>query len=261
MASLDRQKKDIKPQQVVAQASVKRTAQLQEIYHGRILPKMELLYHSLKQFCEQQNQSDIPIKGSYFIEGFGRLENLLQTDYQIEADSLIELNEINCNFVCAGQGELGVYIEGRKNIELFFEIFKVNGLNYSFNEVKDESGSMIGAKIALQRLVPVSFNFKVDVPNVAIQLQISNFESLGQSQTQFSPESITDDFIIKMLEYIKRRNKGFFNLDLSEIERRRIRAKVMYEQQQRAAELEAADKRGREKEPNKKGFFNRLIGR
>jgi hypothetical protein len=62
-------------------------------------------------------------------------------------------------------------------------------------------------------------------------------------------------------EYVARRNKGFFNLDLPEIERRRIRAKVMYEQQQRAAELAAAEKYNSESEPRKKGFFTRLIGR
>lgn len=103
--------------------------------------------------------------------------------------------------------------------------------------------------------------FKVDAQNASIELRIRNYETLGEACLQFSPESITEDFMKNLAEYVARRNKGFFSLDLPEIERRRIRAKVLYEQQQRAAELEAAEKNTIEKEHRKKGFFNRLIGR
>ncbi len=105
------------------------------------------------------------------------------------------------------------------------------------------------------------FNFRVDIDNACIELKISNFETLGENRMQFSPEAITEDFLKKLAEYIIRRNKGLFSLDLSEIERRRIRAKVMYEQQQREAELAAADKHSNEKETRKKGFFTRLMGK
>lgn len=261
MSTLERPKKEINPQQVLAQSAGRRHEHLETVYRERIQPKMNLLYNSLNQFCIEQNQLDMPISANYIIEGFGRLENLRQIDYELEANSLLDIGEINCHFVCTGQGELGVYVEGKRNIDLFVDIFKINGLQYSKNEVKDNSGNMTGAKLALQRMVPVSFTFRADIDNSEIKLAISNFESLGQTHVQFSPESITEDFIKNLLEYMRRRNKGFFNLDLSEIERRRIRARVMYEQQQRQAELEAADKRESEIEPRKKGLFSRLIGR
>ena len=261
MTSLDRHKKEADTQHVLATASNKRNEHIDAIYRERILPRMAMLYQHLKQMCDEQNQSDVPVRANYIIEGFGRLENLRQTDYRVEADSLIETNQIRCEFTCAASGELGVYIEGKRSVDLFTEIFRVNELQYSVNEVKDDSGLVTGARLALTRSVPVAFTFKVDPANLMINLQMSNFESLGQASTQLSSESINENFVKNLLEYIKRRNKGFFNLDLPEIERRRIRARVMYEQQQRQAELEAANKHGQDKEPGKKSFFNRLIGR
>ncbi len=261
MGSLDEARRQVYQKQIAARAAEKRADQLDSIYRERILPKMTFIHTSLGKLCEKLNQSDVPVKVSYFIEGFGRLENLIQSDYQVSADSLIEINEINFQFVSAGQGELGVYIEGKKNVDMYIELFKENKLKFTGKVVKDDTDYVTGAKLAVQRHVPVSFVFKVDVANASIELRIRNFESLGESSLQFSAESITEEFMKKLAEYIVRKNKGFFSLDLSEIERRRIRAKVLYEQQQRAAELEAADKHGDEKEARKKGFFNRLMGR
>ena len=261
MSSLDETKRQHNQKQVMARATEQRAEQLGSIYQERILPKMQLIHKTLGQLCTQLNQSDGPVKASFFIEGFGRLENLVQSNYQLNVNSLIDIGEIDLEFECSAMGELGVYIEGQKNVDVFIELFKRNGLKYVGKVVKDDTNLVTGAKLALQRYVPVHFNFKADINNACIEVKISNFETLGETSMQFSPEAITEDFLKKLAEYIIRRNKGLFSLDLSEIERRRIRAKVMYEQQQREAELAAADKHALEKEPRKKGFFTRLMGK
>ena len=144
---------------------------------------------------------------------------------------------------------------------MYIDLLKENKLKFKGKIVKDNTDFVTGAKFMISRYVPVSFNFKVDVQNTSIELRIRNYDTLGETRLQFSPEAITEEFIKNLAEYVARRNKGFFSLDLPEIERRRIRAKVLYEQQQRAAELEAADKMSTENETRNKGFFARLIGR
>jgi len=261
MGSLDESKRQLYQRQIMSQAAEKRTDHLNLVYRERILPKMEFIYSGLGELCESLNQPENVIVANYFIEGLGRLENLVQSDYQLSADSLIETNEIFLNYRCLSEGELNVYVEGKKNVDMYIEMLKENKLKFKGKIVKDDTDFVTGAKFIISRYVPVSFNFKVDEQNGSIELRIRNYDNLGEACLQFSPESITEDFMKNLAEYIARKNKGFFSLDLPEIERRRIRAKVLYEQQQRAAELEAADKMGADNEPRKKGFFTRLIGR
>jgi len=261
MASLETTKKQYYQRQIMAQAAETRTTHLDLVYRERILPKMEFIHQTLGKLVEQLNQSEPAIKLNYFIEGLGRLENLIQSNYQVSVDNRLEVNEVKLKYRCLSDGELNVHIEGKKNVDMYIELLTENKLKFKGKLTKDDADFVTGAKFIITRYVPVTFTFKVDVQNAMIDLRIQNYDTLGEANMQFSPESITDDLMKNLAEYISRRNTGLFSLNLSEIERRRIRAKVLYEQQQRAAELEAADKRGAEGEQRKKGFFTRLMGR
>jgi len=261
MGSLDESKRQLFQRQVMARAAESRADHLDTVYRDRLLPAMARIHASLEQLCKTLNGAETPIVANYFIEGLGRLENLVQSDYQLVVNNQAEINEIELNYHGLSSGELNAYIEGKKNVDMFIDLLKENKLKFKGKVVKDDTDFVTGARLFIKRYVPVSFKFKVDMENSCIELRIRNFDNLGETCLQFSAESISEDFLKKLAEYIARKNKGFFSLDLSEIERRRIRARVMYEQQQRAAELEAADKRGAESEAGKKGFFSRLIGR
>lgn len=261
MGSLDEAKRQVNQRQIMARAAEKRSDQLNLIYRERILPKMEFIYSGLRGLSEELNRPTAPIVANYFIEGLGRLEHLVQSDYRVSADSLTETNEITFAYRCAAAGELSVYIEGKKNVDMYMDLLKDNKLRFKGRFIKDDTDFVTGAKFIITRYVPVSLMFKVDAVNAMIEMRIRNYATLGESCLQFSPESITEDFMKNLADYIARKNRGFFSLDLPEIERRRIRAKVLYEQQQRAAELEAADKMRAADEPRKKGFFTRLMGR
>ncbi len=260
MGHLNEPKKQLYQQQVVERAAEKRLAHLELVYRERILPKMEFLQTSLEKLCATLNSLDSAIKVNYFLEGLGRLENLLQSDYQIKADNPAEINELTFQFDCLSDGELQVNIEGKKNVDMYIELLTENKLKFKGKTRKNDKNFVTGAKFIIARYVPVTFCFKADIKNTSIELRIRNYDTLGESCMQFSPEAITEEFMKNLTEYTLRKNKGFFSLDLSEIERRRIRAKVLYEQQQRAAELAAADNMKPENESRKKGFFARLIG-
>ena len=261
MGSLDEAKRQQNQRQVVARAANAKSDHLEAVYRERILPKMEFIRSSLDKISRYMNQLDTPIKASYFIEGLGRLDNLVQGQFKVKIDNLTENNEVTLKYICQSEGELNVYIEGKKNVDMYIDLLKENKISFKGKVVKDDTDYVTGTRFSISKSVPVSFKFKVDFDNASIDLVIKNYENLGENILQFSPEAITEDFMKKLAEYIARKNKGFFNLDLSEIERRRIRAKVLYEQQQRAAELEAASKTMHDNEPRKKGFFTRLMGR
>ena len=260
MGSLDEAKRQGYQRQIMVKAAAQRSDQLNLIYRERILPKMEFIHAGLRNLSERLNRAEASVVANYFIEGLGRLDNLVQSDYRVSADNQLEINEITFAYRCSAEGELSVYIEGKKNVDMYIDLLKDNKLKFKGKFTKDETGFVTGAKFIIHRYVPVSFLFRVDADNATIELRIRNYETLGEACLQFSPESITDEFMKNLAEYIARKNRGFFSLDLPEIERRRIRAKVLYEQQQRAAELEAADKMRTAEEPRKKGFFSRLMG-
>lgn len=261
MGRPDESKQRIYHHQVLARAAEKRNDQLGEIYRERLLPKMEFIYAGLDELCDKLKRQEAGISANYFIEGLGRFERLVQSDYRLSADSLIEINEITFSFCCAAEGELSVRIEGKKNVDRYMQLLNDSQLRFKAQFTKDETGFVTGAKLIIERFIPVTYTLKIDVENMAIAMRIGNYETLGETASQFSPEAITENFMHNLGEHIMRRNKGFFSMDLSEVQRRRIRARVLYEQQQRAAELEAADKRAMADEPRKKGFFTRLMGR
>jgi len=257
MGYLDELKIESEKQQMLARAAKKRADQLEAIYRERMLPKLERLYSYLTEVCSHLNELKLDIRKDYDLGDLGRFEGLAQQDYAVQADSREHMKEVVLSFECHASEALQVNIEGKLNVEKWTRFLQQYHLKYHTKLQLDEKKMVVGARFIVEQRVPIAFKFFADIDNSSINLTINNFDTLGDRQLQFSPESITEEMLDKLGNYVARKNKSFFDLEISETERRRLRAKVMYEQNQREMELRASDNKLYEEHPavKKKGFL------
>jgi len=257
MRYLDELKLESEKQQMLNRAAEKRAEQLEAIYQERILPKMERLYAYLHEVSTHLNTLGLDIRKSYSLGDLAELKDLLQQDYAIQTDSRERMEEVILSFACVADEPISVAVEGKLNVEKWTRFLQQYHLKSHTKLQLDEKKMVVGAQFNIEQMVPITFKFGVDINNSSINLTIYNFDTLGNRQLQFSPESISEEMLDKMGNYIARKNKSFFDLEMSESERRRLRAKVMYEQNQRQSELLASDNKLHDEHATvkKKGFL------
>jgi len=262
MGFLDELKKKTEQQLILEQAARQRAEKLEEDYRVRLLPAMEKTYTYLHEMCQHLNYINTDTLVSYELAGIGELEHLRQEEYKLKADSRDNMQEIILSFDCQGENDISVTIENRQELEKLEQYLFSHHLRFQLKTFKDDKGRINGGKFIIQKHVPVAIKFKLDVEKSAIDFILVNLEQLGRKEVQFSPESISEEFLDKLAKYIVRESDSLFKLDISETERKRIRAKLLHEKHQRESELLAADKKPSDDVvASKKRLFTRILGK
>ncbi|MDH5181367.1 MAG: hypothetical protein OEZ39_12290 [Gammaproteobacteria bacterium] len=241
MGYLDELKVQAEQQQILARAAKRREEQLEAIYQERILPRLEQIYSYFSEVVSHLNTLNIETRVDYRLEDLAHFKELQQKNYTIQADSSNQMKEVRIDVECTGAGPLEVRVDGKLVVEKWTRFLQEHQLKYHTKLQLDERKSVTGAIFILEQYVPISFIFVADVEKSSINLTIVNFEGLGVRNLQFSPETITEELMDKMGKFIARKNQSFFTQEISESDRRRLRAKVLYEQQQREMELKSAE--------------------
>lgn len=241
MGYLDELKVQAEQREVLDRAAKKRTEQLEAIYQEKILPKLEQVFTYLSEVTSHLNQLDMGIKVDYKLGDLVHLEGLQQKNYAVRADSSNQMKEVTLTIDCVDEGSFESSVDGKITVEKWTRYLQEHHLKYHTKLQLDERKSVNGALFVIERFIPVTFKFTADIENSNINLSMHNFDDLGVRQVQFSPDSINEDTMDKLGKYIARKSKSFFDLEISDSERQRLRAKVLYEQQQREMELLASD--------------------
>ncbi|MDH5738200.1 MAG: hypothetical protein OEZ23_07800, partial [Gammaproteobacteria bacterium] len=195
MSFLDELKRKTEQQLVLERAARQRAEKLDEIYRFRILPVMEKIYTYLHEMCQHLNYINTDTIVSYTLEGVGELDHLRQEDYNVKADSRENMKEVVFSFSCKDEGNVTVSVDSKSELEKLEQYLFEHHLKFQLKTLKDEKSSVIGGQFTIQKNVPVAIKFKVDVDKSVINVVLVNLEQLVRREIEFSPESITDNFL------------------------------------------------------------------
>lgn len=252
MSYLDELKGQTEKQKQQAEADKQKAEQQEKAYQKTLLPKMEQIFTYLSEVCAHLNKLNMDTLVDYQLETLATLTGLRQSDYVMQTDSSKEMKSLQINFECAKEGELEVVVETKPKVEQWTQYLQQHNLKFHTRKQLDENQAVIGARFIIQNHIPISFRFQADVDHNKILLNIHNFDKPGVQKVQFTPESMNEEALDRMAKYIAREESSLFSLEMSESDRQRLRARVMFEQQQREEELREAEKRQQEEREQSK---------
>lgn len=117
MGLLDELKKEAEAKQSQQQVELQRQAELQAHSRAVVLPKLAQIYSFLADLLKTIEVLQPDTRATYLVAGYGPLENLLQQDYELKADSRENMRHVSLGFYCIGDDKFSFTIEDMVSVE------------------------------------------------------------------------------------------------------------------------------------------------
>jgi hypothetical protein len=240
MGLLDDLKKQAGSLREEEQKEESRRQRLLQSYRAELKPKITQIYNYLVELTDQLNYIKPDVKTSYDIKNVGVVSGLQQAGYVVSADSTTAIRVVKLAFSCAKDDLMTFRVRGAAAIQ--------EQLRYMLNaslraDHKQLPGGFHGdheAEFRFRCVVPVTILFEVDVENSKINMNTSNFESIGTRTFAIPPEEIDDRLCEEFGRYLLRQVDNFRQAKLSDAERMRLAKLVEEERAARERELNNA---------------------
>lgn len=163
---------------------------------------LQSIYHYLHELVTLLNELRPAIVADIDINGIGQLRNLQQCEYRLSSESTPHKEIVRLTF--ALQSEVGVELEGDETplIRQQLDLCRLQGLIVSYV-------SRAPLKICIHGYVPASIEFYSDYTEPGVHVDIQNFSSASDSHYRLHTESINQDFLEMIGEFLLRRNNRF----------------------------------------------------
>jgi hypothetical protein len=228
-------------------------------YKQRLRPAMLKILHYLVELTDQLKVLDPEVYQDYALPGIGLVKGLRQGNYTVHADSSDNTKIIRLRFSCIDEQEREYTVKPKSTADETRTFLEEQVMRYAEWPVRDPQQGIIGINFQLAVKVDVNFIFKADLEQGAIALIISNFSGFKLEKSVVLPERIDETWLDHLGNYLLRRRKNLFELEISDNDKAAIRQKLEEVQRQREAELQEAIQR--EQEEQDKTERNSLLGR
>ena len=160
------------------------------------------IYHYLHELITLLNELHPNISADIDICGIGLLKNLRQGEYRLSSESTPHKEIVRLTF--ALQSEIGVELEGDETplIRQQLDLCRLQGLIVSYV-------SRSPLKICIHGYVPATIEFYSDYTEPGIHVDIQNFSSATDSHYRLHTESINQELLEMLGEYLLRRSTRF----------------------------------------------------
>lgn len=202
-------------------------------------PAMLTALNYLRELVDTLNMAEPDVRSSYEVEGCGRLKGLPQSDYRLSVDDAEAIGSLKLGFLCS-DGNTQVCLVEANRVSWQKNYLWRHGLTFTYRERMHRTGSV--GEFNLVRKVPVSFSFTVDQDTAAIQLTVTNLDSLGEKHYRLTPESITNTFLEELAKAVVRKPHRLDELTGFRVDdetRRRLKERLEKEAGERERELAA----------------------
>ncbi len=223
--------------------------------------KYKEIHHYLSELVNQLNVLNLDLKRSYYIEGFGMIDNFRPRDYALSIDSIRIgqkdfANTLILRFKSVTDKSIIIERNVPSQIDNLKDYLWQNNLKYQCTEYKNDRGIVSRATFNVTSEIPITIRFSADFENAKIFLQMKNFGGLTVNEYIYDADEVSSELLDEMAKYLVDKPSIFRDLgrhqqSMREFTRQARQAKeVNYAQ---AAAAEDAD----EEEKNA-GFFGRL---
>jgi len=224
----------------------------QDTYKNHIQPKLIELYHKLSELVNHLNYIKPDIRVSYCINAADLKAELQQQNYSIEIDSIENTQLVSLSFQCVGDADINFSASDVQLIKKHIEYLNHYHLKYNHTENKNANHQVINATFAVKAVIPIAFQFQVDIDNSCLNFSFINFEGLGTQKYSLKHQQLTEDFFDDLGRFILRQKENIFKIDITDAAKEQIRAQIAEEQRQRSEELQEAEIQEQENEKARK---------
>lgn len=223
-------------------------ARQEAFYRQHLRPAMLAILHYLSELTEQLKVVDPDVRMDYTLPGIGTVEGLHQEGYVVNADSTENTKTIRLRFSCLADREREFAVKPKSTADETRAFLDSQSMRYAEWPIRDPQQGIVGLNFQLTVKVDVNFIFKADLEQGAILLLISNFAGFKPERSVIQPERITEGWLDNLGNYLLRRRKNIYELEISDADKEVIRQKLESARLQREAELQAALQREREEQ-------------
>ncbi len=228
-------------------------------YRERLRPAMLAVFHYLSELTDQLKILGTEVRHDYDLPGIGLVKGLRQGDYVVNADSTENTKLIRLRFSCVDEREREYAVRPKATADETRAFLDSQVMRYAEWPIRDPVQGIVGLNFQLAVKVDVNFVFKADPDQGAINLLISNFSEFKAERSLIQPERIDDAWLDNLGNYLLRRRKNLYELEITDIDKAAIRRKLEEARLQREAEmLEAIEREQAEREEAKR---NSLLGK
>lgn len=234
-------------------------ARRQAVYQEKIRPRMHAILNYLGELIEQLKIVDLDVRHDYTLPGIGCIQGLRQGGYVLNADSTDETKLIRLKFYCTAENEQEFAIKPKAKAKETIDFLESQSMRYAEWPIRD-SGQIVGINLQLQIKVNINFIFQVDEERGYIKMVSSNFADFEVERNMVRPESINEEWLDNLGNYILRKNNKLQTLEIDEAKKDSIRQRLEEEKRLREEELRLAIQREEEEREEKKrnSFLGKL---
>jgi hypothetical protein len=237
------------------QAALKKEAD----YRERLRPAMVKILNYLSELTDQLKMLETDVRHDYDLPGMGTVEGLRQGGYVVNADSTENTKTIRLRFDCTDEREREFSVKPKSQADETRDFLETQTMRYAEWPIRDPVQGVIGLNFQLAVKVDINFIFKADLDQMAIALIISNFSDFKVEKSVVQPERVDEAWLDNLGNYLLRRRKNLYELEISDNDKAVIRKKLEEAERQREREMREAIQR--EQEEKEEARKNSLLGK
>ena len=239
-----------------SQATTLRRAEVE----AALLPKMRALYEYFSEFQNYVQVVNPEVNVSLKLLEIGEVNDLGQSDYNLNTDNREKITSFTFRFVRAKKGVVQVSVDDTKAAGDFRDYIRDHRLR-----AKVRSKDKGGAVFIVAMTIPVSISFGIDLDNAKLFLRLRNFDVMGVTQHSLSLEQVNDKFLDELAKAILRKPSRLDVLlgnALSDTSRMKIKRQLKAAIRQSEIEVQLIQKPPKESITKKfsRTFLGRMAG-
>lgn len=269
MAFLDELKKEALALRELEQSLTQ--ARMMEVTQSFLLVQSKLkgMLHYLQELTKTLNLMAQPSPRSYYIDGFGTVEDFYPEKYVVNAerftiDQKEFINVIYLRYVCKTATDIVIEKNSPPMIEMQREYLWKANLKFQCTDFKNEKGFVDRARFTVSNEIPVHIKFTADFEKAKIFLSMKNFNGLTVNEFTYDSDEIDEAMLDEFARFLLGKPSSFMELGRHQqamrqkVAAKRASTEVEYARTdpRREAKLEKAAN-GTAKE-GKKGLFSSI---
>ena len=247
MSLLDDLKKQALEQQQ-ADSAGREAARLEELYQSSFKAPMQNILHYLSELTDQLKILDHDARHDYTLPGIGQVKGLRHSDYVVNADSSDDTKIVRLRFNCVSDNEMEFAVTPKLKADEACEFLDAQTMRYAEWPIRDHEQRVVGLNLQLTVKVKVNFVFQADPGLGSIRLFVGNFNGFKVEKSLLQPETVDENWLDSLGNYILRNRANLYDLDMDESLRSSIRQRVQESRHAREEELREAERREREEQ-------------
>ena len=193
-------------------------------YEQHLNPRMKKLYMFLYELCDHLRVLEQKIISSYTYPGLGQIDDFVQGEYRLSADSADKMKQIRLKFQCLREKPIKATLDIDKNGPALEDFLKNNHITYVDRKIRPNGMTGMQQEFEFDGYINADFEFKVDMDALTIEFSSYNFPEWGLKRLSFKAHELNSKIMDEMGRFLLRQKTDLFRTKLSEEELRNIQA-------------------------------------